>query len=84
VEATRIETAMKKYAIAALGLLVGAAGGYAYYHFIGCANGCPLKSNAPFMTAYGALLGLFGLQTIQEIARRLTTARRLAGQRDDG
>ncbi len=37
---------------------IGAAGGYAYYYFIGCASGtCPLSSNAWIMTGYGAMLG---------------------------
>lgn len=37
---------------------LGAAGGYAYYYFIGCASGtCPLSSNAWIMTGYGAMVG---------------------------
>jgi hypothetical protein len=37
---------------------IGAAGGYAYYYFIGCADGtCPLSSNAWIMTGYGAMVG---------------------------
>jgi hypothetical protein len=42
-----------------LAVLLGAAGGYAYYHFIGCATGtCPISSNPYISTGYGALLGL--------------------------
>lgn len=38
---------------------VGAAGGYAYYRFIGCKTGaCPLTANPWISTLYGALLGL--------------------------
>jgi hypothetical protein len=41
-----------------LAALVGAAGGYAYYHFIGCASGtCPITGNPWISTAYGGLLG---------------------------
>ncbi|NLH47465.1 MAG: hypothetical protein GX444_02565 [Myxococcales bacterium] len=69
--------------ISLAGLLLGAAGGYAYYHFVGCANGCPLKSNGPFMTAYGGLLGWFVLETVQEIAGRLRRARRAEQSRAD-
>ncbi|MBI2619198.1 MAG: hypothetical protein HYW57_03885 [Ignavibacteriales bacterium] len=41
-------------------VLLGAAGGYAYYHFVGCVSGtCPITSNAWSGTAYGALIGSF-------------------------
>ncbi|MFC1522907.1 DUF6132 family protein [Elusimicrobiota bacterium] len=41
-----------------LSILIGAALGYAYYRFIGCASGvCPLTSNPYTSTIYGALLG---------------------------
>ena len=40
--------------------IVGAAGGFAYYYFIGCASGaCPISSNPYISTAYGTLMGLF-------------------------
>ncbi len=39
--------------------VLGAAGGFAYYYFIGCASGtCPITSNPFISTAYGALVGL--------------------------
>lgn len=39
--------------------LLGGVGGYAYYHFIGCASGaCPITSNPYISTAYGALVGV--------------------------
>ncbi len=42
-----------------LAVLLGAAGGYAYYHFIGCSTGtCPITSSPYISTGYGALLGL--------------------------
>jgi len=41
-----------------LPVILGAAAGYAYYHFIGCVSGaCPITSNPWVSTAYGALLG---------------------------
>jgi hypothetical protein len=37
---------------------LGAAGGFAYYYFIGCSSGtCPITSNPYISTAYGALIG---------------------------
>ncbi len=39
-------------------VLLGAAGGYAYYHFVGCASGtCPITSNPYISTGYGAVVG---------------------------
>lgn len=41
-----------------LGIVIGAAGGFAYYKFIGCASGtCPITSNPYISTFYGALIG---------------------------
>jgi len=37
---------------------LGAAGGFAYYYFVGCSSGtCPISSNPYVSTAYGALVG---------------------------
>lgn len=41
-----------------LPILIGALGGYAYYHYIGCVGGtCAITSNPWFSTAYGAMAG---------------------------
>jgi hypothetical protein len=41
-----------------LPLALGAAGGYAYWYFIGCSTGsCPLTSNWHTSTLYGLLVG---------------------------
>jgi hypothetical protein len=41
------------------GPVLGALGGFAYYHFVGCTSGtCPITSNPWASTAYGALIGL--------------------------
>lgn len=51
-------TFLKKYQFTILGILLGAAGGFAYYHYVGCASGtCPITSRPLNSTAYGALLG---------------------------
>jgi hypothetical protein len=48
----------KALLLKASAILLGAAGGYAYYHFIGCASGtCPITSNPYISTGYGALMG---------------------------
>jgi hypothetical protein len=39
-------------------VLLGAAGGYAYYYYIGCASGaCPISSNPYVSTVYGSVIG---------------------------
>ena len=48
----------KKHLLTIIGIIVGAAGGYAYYHFVGCATGtCPITSKPLNSTLYGALMG---------------------------
>jgi hypothetical protein len=59
---------------------LGAAGGYAYYYFIGCASGtCPLSSNAWIMTGYGAMMGA----TLSPFASR-NKQKPISEVRDDG
>ncbi len=41
-----------------LPVLLGAAGGYAYYYFVGCVTGtCAITSNPYISTVYGAVVG---------------------------
>jgi hypothetical protein len=42
-----------------IGLLLGAAGGFAYYYFIGCQSGsCPITANPYISTVYGSVIGV--------------------------
>ncbi|WMW78405.1 DUF6132 family protein [Flavobacterium sp. 20NA77.7] len=53
-----------KYSLTILGVLIGALGGYAYYHFVGCTSGtCTITSKPLNSTLYGAVMGglLFNL-----------------------
>lgn len=46
------------------GIVIGAAAGYAYWYYVGCAGGtCAITSRPLNSTVYGALIGflLFGL-----------------------
>jgi hypothetical protein len=44
----------------ALGVLLGAIGGYLYYHFVGCSSGTCAITGSPYGSAgFGALLGFF-------------------------
>lgn len=50
---------LKKYKGYITGLTLGGLAGYAYYYFIGCANGqCLITSNPLNSVLYGSLTGL--------------------------
>ena len=40
-----------------LPILLGALGGFLYYNFIGCNNGCAITGNPYISTTYGAVIG---------------------------
>lgn len=47
-----------KHKLTGIGIIVGAAGGYLYYHFVGCNSGtCAITSQPVNSTLYGALMG---------------------------
>lgn len=46
-----------KYLLIASGVLLGAIGGFIYWNFFGCTNGCPIKSIWWRMTLWGAVMG---------------------------
>ena len=48
----------RKVLVPLIGVLVGLAGGFAYYHFIGCSNGtCAITSNPWLSMLWGASVG---------------------------
>ena len=49
---------IKKNILTISGIIAGAAGGFLYYYYVGCASGtCAITSNPFNSTAYGALMG---------------------------
>ncbi len=47
-----------KWSKRVLPVVLGAASGYAYYHYVGCVSGsCPLTSNPLITTVYGGVVG---------------------------
>lgn len=54
-----------------IGLLIGAIGGYLYYHYVGCTSGgCAITSNPYLSILWGAVLGylLFDMFKIKDKA----------------
>lgn len=53
-----LRTIFSKYKLTILGVIIGAFGGYLYYHFVGCSSGtCVITSKPVNSTLYGALMG---------------------------
>ncbi len=49
---------MQKHKLTIIGMIVGAMGGYLYYHFVGCVSGtCAITSNPVNSTLYGVMMG---------------------------
>jgi hypothetical protein len=58
-----------------IGAIIGAVGGYAYYHFIGCSSGnCAITSQPMNSTLYGTLMGsmFFSAFTQQKTIKKET------------
>jgi len=53
-----------------IGISIGLVGGFLYYHFVGCENGCPIKSNPLLMTSYGGLMGGLGTSLIYSLVSK--------------
>lgn len=63
-----------KYKLTILGLLVGAIGGYMYYHFVGCASGtCAITSRPVNSTLYGAMMGGLFFNMFQKEKTKINT-----------
>jgi hypothetical protein len=59
-----------------IGVVLGALGGYVYYHYIGCISGhCPISSNPWISTAYGALMGFLVVPSKQKSKEPLNIAK---------
>ena len=56
-----------KHKLTIIGIVLGAIGGYLYYHYIGCMSGtCPITSRPLNSTLYGAMMGGLLLNTFKK------------------
>ncbi len=57
----------KQYRMHIAGAVLGALGGYLYWHYIGCLSGtCPLKSTPTISVIMGLTIGLYIFASIKE------------------
>ena len=54
---TKIKNIIKNHKLTIILTIVGLIGGYVYWNYWGCTDGCPIRSNASMMTVYGGLIG---------------------------
>jgi hypothetical protein len=58
---------IKKYLITIFGVIIGAIGGYLYFHYVGCSGGsCAITSVPVNSTLYGAVMGGLLLNMFQK------------------
>jgi hypothetical protein len=58
---------IQKYSLTLIGIVLGAVGGYLYYHFVGCSSGsCAITSKPVNSTLYGAMMGGLFLNIFQQ------------------
>lgn len=63
----------KKYQLTIIGVILGAIGGYLYYHFVGCNSGtCVITSKPLNSTLYGALMGGLILNIFKKENKRIS------------
>ena len=62
-----IPSMIKKHGLLAAGVVLGALGGYLYWHFVGCNSGqCMITSVWYNSTGYGALMGGLLASTVKD------------------
>lgn len=53
-----------------IGTVLGLTGGFAYWYFIGCDEGCAIRSSWWKMSLYGGFMGGFALDSVRDLQQR--------------
>lgn len=60
-----------RFKIIGIGAVLGAAAGYAYYYFIGCASGtCNITSDPVNSSVYGLIMGGLALDLVHDLTKK--------------
>ncbi|HHN48212.1 MAG TPA: hypothetical protein ENN08_04675 [Bacteroidales bacterium] len=71
----------KKYYLQIAGLILGVAGGYLYFHFIGCrSGGCAITSNPYMSMLWGGLMGYLLLDMLANYLKQREEAAKGGGE----
>jgi hypothetical protein len=63
----KTKSLIERFGFIALGVALGALSGWLYWYFIGCQDGCTIKSSPVNMTLYGALMGGLAFDLIKSM-----------------
>ncbi len=63
----------QKYPLIVTGIVLGAVGGFIYWKFWGCTNGCPIKSIWWRMSLWGAIMGGLLMSMLHDFLNRTKT-----------
>lgn len=67
---------IQRHWLTVIGIILGAIGGYAYYHYVGCASGsCSITSSPINSTLYGALMGGLFLNIFQKDKKDISSSK---------
>jgi len=72
---------LKKYYLQIAGLILGVAGGYLYFYFIGCRSGaCAITSNPYMSMLWGGLMGYLLLDMVANYLKQRKEAAKGGGE----
>ncbi len=67
---------MKKWTMLGLGLVLGAAGGYLYWYYVGCVSGsCAITSSAVNSSLYGGMMGTLLVNAFAPVSKKAPNTR---------
>ena len=65
----------RRVVIIVIGAILGLAGGFAYWYFVGCEEGCAIRSSWWKMSLYGGFMGGLALDSVRDLQERRQASR---------